>query len=140
MSDMNCYNFTGRLAADAETKYSKSGTCITSFRAANGYGYGDNKGTNWVTVKLFGKQAEGLGKLGLQKGQQVAVSGELRVSEYEKRDGTQGYSVEVHNATVSLIGGKPESKPENAAKRQRPEPVNGNHQDPDDFADDDLPF
>ncbi len=139
MSDLNCYNFTGRLAADAETKYSNSGTCITSFRAANGYGYGENKGTNWVTVKLFGKQAESLGKLGLQKGQQVAVSGELRVSEYSKRDGTQGYSVEVHNATVSLIGPRPEGSAQ-PAKRARPEPVNVNHQEADDFADDDIPF
>lgn len=136
MSDLNCYSFTGRLGADAETKYAQSGTCITSFRVATGYGYGDKKGTNWLTVKLFGKQAEGLGKLELQKGQQVAVSGELRVSEYEKRDGTQGYSVEVHNANVSLLGGKPDAKPQSGGRRERPAPVNGNHQEPDD----DIPF
>ena len=50
MSDLNSYSFTGRLGADAEGKYTQSGTAIWSARVAVGYGYGDNKGTYWVTV------------------------------------------------------------------------------------------
>jgi single-strand DNA-binding protein len=140
MSDQNSYNFTGRLGADAETKYTQGGTCITSFRAAVGYGYGDNKGTNWVTVKVFGKQAEALGKCDIAKGQQVAVTGELRISEFDRKDGTRGTSVEVNATNVSLIGGKPEGRSEAKPSPRREAPPAKSNDFGDDPADSDIPF
>ena len=44
MSDLNNYNATGRLGADAEVRYATSGTAIWSARVAVGYGYGVAKG------------------------------------------------------------------------------------------------
>ena len=122
MSDLNNYSFTGRLGAPAETKYATSGTAIWSARVAVGYGYGDKKGTNWITAKMFGKRAEGLAKLDLEKGTHVAVTGELQVREYDRKDGTKGTSIEVNATDVHLIGSKPdgarsESRP---AQRQAP--------------------
>lgn len=142
MSDLNTYAFTGRLGADAETRYTGSGTAVWSARVAVGYGYGDNKGTNWITAQVFGKRAESLAKLDLTKGTQVAVTGELRVREYDRKDGTKGTSVEVNASDVHLIGGKGESKPESSAPRQRqgsaPAPSrDASFADPDS---DDIPF
>ena len=114
MSDLNSYNFTGRLGADAEAKYTPSGTAIWSARVAVGYGWGDNKGTNWITVKAFGKRAEGLAKLDLAKGAQIGGSGELQVREYDRNDGSKGTSVEVTVNDVALLGGKPEGRRQSA--------------------------
>ena len=110
MSDLNNYSFTGRLGADAETRYTGSGTAVWSARVAIGYGFGDNKGTNWVTVKAFGKRAEGLAKLELKKGAQIGGSGELRNEEFDRKDGGKGYSLEVLVNDVVLLGGKPSSE------------------------------
>jgi single-strand DNA-binding protein len=137
MSDLNTYSFTGRLGADAETRYTSSGTAVWSARVAVGYGYGDNKGTNWITAQVFGKRAESLSKLELTKGTQVAVNGELRVREYDRKDGTKGTSVEVNASDVHLIGGKGEAKPESSAPRQQRQAPAGNDVPPDE---DDIPF
>lgn len=111
MSDLNSYNFTGRLGADADCKYTQGGTAIWTARVAVGYGYGDNKGTNWLTVKTFGKRAEGLAKLELRKGAQIGGSGEVQVREFDRKDGSKGTSVEVIVQDVVLFGGKPADSP-----------------------------
>lgn len=108
MSDLNIYSFTGRLGNQAEVKYTQNGTAIWTASVGVGYGYGDNKGTNWIRVQVFGKRAESLGKLGLDKGTAVGITGELRVRSYDTRDGGKGTSVEVVAQDVVLLGGKPE--------------------------------
>lgn len=121
MSDLNTFNCTGRLGANAESRSTAGGTAVWSARIAVGYGYGENKGTNWLTVLVFGKRAEGLGKLNLEKGAQIAVSGELRVREYDKKDGSKGTSVEVNANEIHLIGSKPDgARPERANANQGP--------------------
>lgn len=109
MSDLNSISFTGRLGNDAEMKYAQSGTPIWSASVGVGYGYGDNKGTNWIRVQVFGKRAESLGKLAIQKGVAVGVTGELRVRTYDTREGGKGTSVEVVAQDVALLS-KPEGK------------------------------
>lgn len=145
MSDLNSYSFAGRLAAPPELKYTQGGTPIWSGRVAVGYGYGDNKGTTWVTIKALGKRAEAFGKWTLDKGQQVWGCGELQVREYDKRDGCKGTAVEVlveqFGSAASDVGGdrqqssrpaRQQSAQQRQAAPQRSAPV-------DDFADDDFP-
>ena len=110
MSDLNNYSFAGRLAAPPEVKYSQGGTAIWSARVAVGYGYGDNKGTTWITIKALGKRAEAFGKWTLDKGQQVWGCGELQVRDFEAKDGSKGRAVEVRIEQVgSARGGDAES-------------------------------
>lgn len=135
MSDINSYNATGRLGADAEVKYTASGTAIWSARVAVGYGYGQNAGTNWLRVSSFGKRAEGLAKLELRKGSRIGVTGELRVREYDKNDGTKGISVEVNASDIALLDGKPADRaPAPSPQASAPGSVD------DGFADSDIPF
>lgn len=131
MSDLNNYSCTGRLGADAETRYSASGTTIWQCRLAVDYGYGDNAGTNWLRVSAFGKRAEGLAKLELTKGAHIAVTGELRVREYDRKDGTKGTSVEVNANDIALIGGRRESAPAKPKPAPQPEPGGFEDDDPD---------
>lgn len=104
---LNVFTFTGRLGADAELKYTPSGVAIWSARVAVDYGYGDNKGTSWVTAKSIGKRAESLGKLELQKGAAIGGYGELQVREYDKRDGGKGAAIECLVNDIELLGSKP---------------------------------
>lgn len=129
MSDLNSYSFTGRLGNPAEVKYTNNGTAVWSASVGVGYGFGDNKGTNWIRVQVFGKRAESLGKLDLDKGAAVGITGELRVRQYDTRDGGKGTSVEVVAQDVALLGSKPASQ----AQPRREAPAG-------DMADDDIPF
>lgn len=104
---LNTFTFTGRLGSDAELKFTQGGTPIWTARVAVDYGYGDNKGTSWITAKSLGKHAEGLGKLTLVKGAMIGGSGELQVREYDKRDGGKGTSVECLVNRIDLLGAKP---------------------------------
>jgi len=103
---MNIYSFTGRLARDSETRFTPGGMAICNFTVAVDYGFGDKKGTNWLRCSLFGKRAEGQLPKYLVKGTQVAISGELRVREYDDKDGVKRTSVEVSVDKLDLIGGR----------------------------------
>lgn len=118
MSDLNSITFTGRLGNNAEVKYLPNGTAVWNASVGCGYGYGDKKGTNWLRVQVFGKRAESLGGLDLQKGAAVGVTGELRVRTYDTREGGKGTSVEVVAQDVALLGPKPEGS--RAPKREAP--------------------
>src|SRR5690625_2641356 len=133
---MNVFTFTGRLGRDAEVRYTSGGTTVCSFAVANDVGFGDRKRTQWIDCALFGKRAEGELPQYLVKGAQVAVTGEVTLHTFEKRDGTQGASLQVRVNDVDLIGGRGDSGAQNAiqAPQRQPEPVGGG-----DF-DDDLPF
>jgi len=107
---MNIYSFTGRLARDSETRFTPGGMAICSFSVAVDYGFGENKGTNWLRCSLFGKRAEGQLPKYLVKGTQVAISGELRIREYDDKDGNKRTSVEVSVDKLDLIGGRNEQQ------------------------------
>lgn len=138
MSDLNNYSFTGRLGKDAEVKFLQNGTAVWSASIGTGYGYGDNKGTNWLRVSVFGKRAESLGKLDLAKGTHVAIAGELRLREYEK-DGEKRWAHEVTANDVTLLGGKSEGGQRQESAPRRSQPATQQAAPADDFADDDLP-
>ncbi len=102
---MNIYTFTGRLARDCEQRFTQSGMAICSFTVAVDAGYGDKKTTNWIRCNLFGKRAEGGLPQYLVKGAQVAVSGELKVNEYEDKEGNKRTSIDVNVDKLDLVGG-----------------------------------
>ena len=107
---MNIYSFTGRLGRDCETRFTQAGMAICSFTVAVDYGFGENKGTNWIRCSLFGKRAEGGLPKYLVKGTQVAVSGELKVREYDDKDGNKRTSVDVSVDKLDLIGGRSDAQ------------------------------
>jgi len=103
---MNCYCFTGRLGRDAESRRTQKGDSVANFPVAVKTGYGQNEKTMWVRCALFGKRAEGGLIQYLTKGAQVAVSGELSLDEFTKKDGTTATNLECRVNDVTLIGGK----------------------------------
>ncbi len=108
---MNSFSFTGRLTRDAEFRSTPTGLSILKFSVANNTGFGDKQKTNFVNCTLFGKRAEGELHHHLVKGKEVAVSGELNLETYTRKDGSNGASLECKVNSVDLIGGRQQSNP-----------------------------
>lgn len=145
MSDLNSITFTGRLGNAAELKYLQNGTAVWNASVGVGYGWGDNKGTNWMRVQVFGKRAESLGGLDLAKGTAVGVTGELRVRTYDTKDGGKGTSVEVVAQDVALLGPRQESQGGGSGGSRggapaRARPAKATDAAADEFESDDIPF
>lgn len=100
----------GNLGADPETRYTPSGTAITSVRIATSESWKDKQTgeqqerTEWHRVDFFGRLAEIAGEY-LKKGRQVYVEGRLRTDEYEK-DGVKRYSTKIVADEMQMLGGR----------------------------------
>lgn len=89
---MNNCVFSGRLAKDAETRYTQSGTAITTFCMAVKSGFGEHEATSWINCNLWKREKVAVY---LKKGSLVTVSGELQVRKYEDKNGVERQSVEI---------------------------------------------
>lgn len=100
----------GTLGADPETRYTASGTAITSMRLATNESWTDKQTgqkqerTEWHRIKMFGRLAEIAAEY-LQKGRQVYVEGSLRTDKYTDKDGIERYSTDVIANDMQMLGG-----------------------------------
>jgi single-strand DNA-binding protein len=100
----------GNLGGDPETRYTPSGTAITSIRLATSESWKDKQTgeqqerTEWHRVDFFGRLAEIAGEY-LKKGKQVYIEGKLRTDEYEK-DGVKKWSTKIIADEMQMLGGK----------------------------------
>jgi single-strand DNA-binding protein len=98
----------GNLGADPELRMGASGTAVLKLRLATTETYLDKSNTRqekteWHSVTVFGKRAEGLSKI-LNKGSRIFIEGKLSTSTYEK-DGEKRYRTEIIAQGVYLAGG-----------------------------------
>jgi len=100
----------GNLGADPETRYTSSGTAITSLRIATSEQWTDKQSgekqerTEWHRVKLFGRLAEISGEY-LKKGRQIYIEGSLRTDKYTDKDGVERYSTDIIASEMQMLGG-----------------------------------
>lgn len=136
----NNISIIGRVAADAELKYTPNGSAVLEFRIADDVGYGDKKVTNWWRCAMFGKQADGKLAEFLKKGQQVVVFGEATMREWTDKEGNKRMSPEVRVTSVQLAGQRQSGERSEEPQRQ---PANkpANKPKPSfDNLDDDIPW
>lgn len=104
---MAAIGIPGRLGGAIEIRYTPSGAKVASFSVAEDTGWGDRKNTTWFRVSAFGKLADRLesssDKGYLNKGDNVFIRGEFSLREYQKGDGTKGYSADVSADDVKII-------------------------------------
>ncbi|HOC52118.1 MAG TPA: single-stranded DNA-binding protein [Caldisericia bacterium] len=108
----------GRLTKDPESKYTPSGTLVSTFRLASGRIYTDKNGekqeeTLFINVITWGGKsnlAENVSKY-LKKGSLVLVEGRLRIRNYETSDGSKKIAVEVVANTVKFLSKREEEGP-----------------------------
>lgn len=100
----------GNLGADPETRYTTSGTAITSLRVATSEQWTDKQSgerqerTEWHRVKMFGRLAEIAGEY-LTKGRQVYIEGSLRTEKYTDKEGVERYSTDIVASEMQMLGG-----------------------------------
>jgi single-strand DNA-binding protein len=102
----------GRLVADTELKFTPGGKAVANMRVAASDSKKDDAG-EWQTteqifinVTLWEAEAETAAEH-FVKGDRVLVSGRIYQREYEKSDGSKGYSLEVKFPTVAKIPATP---------------------------------
>ena len=109
---MNKIIIIGNLGRDPEMRYSPSGQPMTSFSIASNRRYTTAAGeqreeTEWFNCTAFGRLADTCNQY-LARGRQVYVEGRLRSRQYERRDGTPGFSLDVNVTEVQFLGGRDE--------------------------------
>jgi single-strand DNA-binding protein len=119
----------GNVGKEPELRYTANGTALCKFSVAVNETYiqdGERKEKAiWYNVTAFGKGAENAGQY-LEKGQQVLIRGKMNFGQFEKQDGSKGYSSDLIADPFGIIFlGK---------GRNRDEGVN------DDLDLDDIPF
>lgn len=133
---MNKITATGRIAADAEVKFTQSGDAIAEFRLASDVGFGEKKTTNWFRCSVFGKRAEPLAPH-LTKGSSVTVFGTLTLREWTNKEGVKQLSPEIRIDEIELQGGKKDG----TSQSQPREPQrNSQGAQRDSFDSEDVPF
>ena len=133
---MNKITCTGRIAADAELKYTPAGDPIAEFRLASDVGFGEKKTTNWFRCSLFGKRGESLAPH-LAKGTQVTVFGTLTLREWTNKEGAKQLSPDLRIDEIELQGGKKDGASQGQPREQ---PRNSQGAQRDNFDDGDVPF
>lgn len=123
---MNKVYLIGRVVRDVEyvqTKTEKKmvNNCLAIDQGKDAEG---NKQTMFVDITLFDKTAE-IFKLYVEKGDKVAVNGELRIRDFTREDGSKGRFVNVLVRDLEFI-----------------EPKKGNNKAPKNFdvTNEDFPF
>ncbi|MBD8871481.1 single-stranded DNA-binding protein [Rhodanobacter sp. DHB23] len=120
----------GNLGNDPETRYTGSGTAITSLSIATSEQWTDKQSgerqerTEWHRVKLFGKLAEIAGEY-LKKGRQVYIEGSLRTDKYTDKNGVEKYSTDIIASDMQMLGGGGEGGGSSGGGFQRERPQGG---------------
>jgi len=132
---INAFTASGRLGSDMEVSYTPSGKCIGSVNIAVESGWGDNKKTSWVTLKVLGERAQKLSQY-LTKGSQVSFTGEFVYEEWEKDGVKRGKPV------VIVRDFQLPSNQHQQGNYQQPQQQGGYHQTQNNQPeyDSDLPF
>lgn len=151
MAYLNKVYLMGNLGKDPEIRVFPSGGKCATFSLATSKRYRDQNGeqkeqTQWHTVKVLGKSADTIQQLGVKKGTQMLVEGELTYSTWtDQTTGQKRYSTEVVAFSFQLIGPRQQQGNGNAAPTydysqggQQAPASETNWQPPD--GDDDLPF
>ena len=93
---------------DPELRFTQSGKPVLGFSLAQNHrkkdqsGEWQDDGTTWRKVTVWDKKGEVLAEH-LAKGMRVIVTGEERIREFEKKDGSKGQSLELNAKEVGIV-------------------------------------
>ena len=141
---LNSVCLLGRLTKDPELKTTQSGKSVCSFSlAVDGFKKGE---TDFIDCVAWNASAENLAKF-KKKGEQIAVTGQLKTRTYEDRNGNKRKVVEVRTESVTFVGGKSNGEttktPYNAPQSRNGTQITAEQFETlynDENADDGLPF
>ena len=105
----------GRLGADAETRFTQSGTPVSRVSLAMNRQWTDSdkqvhEETDWMSIVIWNK--ENLAAY-LTKGTKLYVEGRLQTRSYDDKEGVKRYVTEVVAENLVLLGGTANSNGNN---------------------------
>lgn len=112
----------GNLGMDPDLKYTQGGQAVLRLRLATAQSWIDRGGqrqerTEWHTVVIWGKRAEGLKKV-LAKGARVYIEGSIQTRSWDARQtGEKRYATEIAATNVVLCGSPSRYEPGSSAAR-----------------------
>jgi single-strand DNA-binding protein len=116
MPSLNQIQLIGNLGKKPEMNYTPKGVAVTKFSMAVDQGIGQNKGTLWLNIVIFGRVGDdGLaGRMNdwLYKGCKVFCQGTLVVRDYTGKDGIERKSIEVIASMVEILSPRSEKPAE----------------------------
>lgn len=156
MRGINKVIIVGTLGADPETRYTASGSAITSMRLATNESWTDKQTgqkqerTDWHSVVFFGRLAEIAAEY-LRKGKQVYIEGQLRTEEYTDKEGVKRWATKIYARDMQMLGGggdgqRSDGGQQRSSQRQQSAPPRdglppgGIPMSGDKFEEDDIPF
>lgn len=122
---MNSFNVVARLGQDAELRHLPSGTPVVSFRAAFDDGYGDKKVTTWISCGIIGNRATEKLCAALTKGTQVALTGPIKIQEWQTQSGEKRQDLKLTVMNLSFIGSRAEPAGGGGSSRPNSNPAGG---------------
>ena len=109
MSGYQQVTILGNVGRDPDMRSTAGGMSICNLSIATSEKRKGEERTEWHRCVLFDKTAE-IAEKYVRKGGQVLVVGRLQTRKWEK-DGVERYSTEILVDRLTLVGGKPDSKP-----------------------------
>ena len=96
---MNNYVVLGRLVRNPDLRYTKENKPVTLINVAINNSKDD---TTFLTITLFGKTAETVGKY-CKKGNLIAVTGMIRNNNWEDKDGNKHYDYQFIGNRIQFL-------------------------------------
>lgn len=138
---LNNVCLVGRMAGDAELRYTPNNQAVATFRLAVNRNFKSQNGereADFINCVIWRQQAENLANWA-KKGVLIGITGRIQTRNYENQQGQRVYVTEVVADSFQLL----ESRKDHGSNSQ---PTVDNHQnfsqqaEPVDISDDDLPF
>jgi single-strand DNA-binding protein len=95
----------GHVGREPEMSYTPDGTAVCKFSIATNHKAKGQEVTTWWNVSAWRGLAETINQH-VHKGDMLLVIGSPSLREYAKRDGSQGYSLDVQADKFAFAGGK----------------------------------
>ena len=135
---MNKVYLIGNLTRDPEISTTTSGISVCRMSIAVGRRFANAEGgrdTDFFNVTAWRGTADNCAKF-LKKGNKIAVSGSIQTRNYEKADGTKGFSIDIVADEVEFLSSRNDGTSEGVMSVGSSSPVS----DLQPIDDDNLPF
>ena len=139
---MNKVYLIGNLTRDPEISTTTSGISVCRMSIAVGRRFANAEGgrdTDFFNVTAWRGTADNCAKF-LKKGNKIAVSGSIQTRNYEKADGTKGFSVDIIADEVEFLSSKNDGTAEGSSEGGMGMGGSSPVSDLQPISDDNLPF
>ena len=137
---LNNVCLVGRMAGDAELRYTPNNQAVATFRLAvnrNFKGQDGKREADFINCVIWRQQAENLANRA-KKGDLIGITGRIQTRNYENQQGQRVYVTEVVAETFQLLESRKDR--ETGQSQGYGQPDFGRQAEPMDISDDDLPF